>query len=450
MMPSIPLKNWSTRLRKSRIAENVAALFGTQIATYMFPLMMVPYLARVLGPFHYGIVAFAQALGLYLSMIVDFGFQFSASRRIARVREDEEQVADIVAAVLGAKGILGGFCLFCVFLLQSFNHSFQQDSIILWFGALSGIGQGLSMLWFYQGLEKMRTPALAEVAGKAIVCLGVFSLVHQPKDAWFVLALQCVCYAGVSAFQMKMTYRRVRFQWPTWKAVWQSMRDSAAMFLFRSSVSLYTTANALILGAISTPLAVGFYSGAERLIKALLGLMNPVSQSLYPRISRLVVTDTTKAVSLTRISLSVMTLAGSLLGIAVAAAAPLLIRVLLGPGYEQSVPVLRILALLLPAIAASTVLGIQWMLPLGMDGAYNVIVVSAGLVNVGLAFCWAPHWQQTGMAWAVVVTEYLVLIAICAILAKRKLAPLSTSALLPYRLQQQFTAAASPQVGGER
>lgn len=436
--PLTPALNWRTRILRSRITENIAALFGTQMAAYIFPLATVPYLARVLGPLHWGMVAFAQALGLYLSMVVDFGFQLSATRRIARVRDEHDQVADVVAGVLGAKGILAVFCLLAVLVMQNVSKVFQQESLILWAGAISGVGQGFSMLWYYQGLERMKHPASADVVGKAVACVGIFLLVHKPQDAWKVLTLQCVCFWGVAAFQTGLTYRQVRFRWPTLALTWQSMRDSAAMFLFRSSVSLYTTANALILGAISTPLAVGFYSGAERLVKGLSGLTYPVSQSLYPRISRLVVTDAKRAIWLTRVSLGVMTLGGTLLCAGSCLAAPLIVRILLGRGYEEAIPVLRILSLLLPATAVSTVLGIQWMLPLGMDGLYNTIVISAGLLNVGLAVMWASQFQQIGMAWAVVVTEGLVMVAVFAVLSHRKLNPFSNSPSLPVQIAERF------------
>jgi PST family polysaccharide transporter len=438
---SLSTASWRGRILKSRITENIAALFGTQVAAYIFPLATVPYLARVLGPQNWGMVAFAQALGLYLSMVVDFGFQLSATRRIARVRDDQEQVVGVVSGVLGAKGILSLACIIVLFLLQRFSQVFQQDSFILWAGAISGIGQGFSMLWFYQGLERIRPAAAVDATGKAAACVGIFLCVHRPADGWKVLALQCLCFWSVAAFQMGMTYRQVAFRWPTAQLTRLSMRDSAAMFLFRSSVSLYTTANALILGAIAAPLAVGFYSGAERVIKALSNLVTPVSQSLFPRISRLVATDAKRAIWLTRVSLGVMTLCGALLCGVVFAAAPLIVRILLGHGYENAIPVLRILSLLLPITAVSTVLGIQWMLPLGMDGVYNVIVISAGLLNVGLAVLWASQFQQTGMAWAVVVTESMVTLAVAAVLAMRNMSPLSNSAALPLEIAERFARA---------
>jgi PST family polysaccharide transporter len=413
-------------------------MFGTQIATYAFPLATIPYLARVLGPVHWGMVAFAQALGLYLSMVVEFGFNLSATRRVARARDDKQQIEEIVAGVMGAKVLLAGASLAIVLVLQYSLKSFQQYGIIFWAGALSGIGQGFSMLWYFQGMERMKTPAAMDVLGKSAAAAGIFLFVHSQADAWRVLGLQCICYGAVSAILLFIAYREVRFTWPTTETVIRSLRDSAAMFLFRSSVSLYTTANALILGALSTPTAVGFYSGAEKLVKAMFNLLTPLTQALFPRLSRLLTTDRDRAVLLARLSLLVMTLSGTVLCVGTLIAAPLITRVVLGPGYESAVPVMRVLALLLPAIAVSTVLGMQWMLPLGMDAVYNKIIISAGVLNLLLASLLARRWQQMGMAWSVVLSEYLVTIAVCIVLVRRRISPFSEASNLRFRLQEHI------------
>ncbi len=80
---------WFRRLGTSTLAHNIVALYATQIGAYLFPLAVIPYLSRVLGPFHWGLVAFAQAVGLYVTLLIDFGFTLSATRRVARFRTDK-------------------------------------------------------------------------------------------------------------------------------------------------------------------------------------------------------------------------------------------------------------------------------------------------------------------------------------------------------------------------
>ena len=443
--------SWWKRVRRSRLTQNFAAMFGTQLATYAFPLATIPYLARVLGPGSWGAVALAQSLGLYLSMVVEFGFNLSATRRIARLEssdtgdraDDNEQLAGIAAGVMGAKVLLAVLCLFLVVALQHTVRSLASLHAILWAGALSGIGQGFSMLWYFQGRERMKLPASVEVTAKAMAAASIFVLVHGKGDAWKVLGAQCVCYWGSSLVLLVIAYREIRFRLPTLASTREAMRASAAMFLFRSSVSLYTTANALVLGALSTPIAVGFYSGAEKLVKAMMNLLTPWTQTLFPRLSRLLASDRSRAVWLARVSLFAVTGISLVLCVATILLAPWIIRIVLGPGFEPAVPVLRLLALLFPAVGVSTVLGMQWMLPLGMDAAYNKIILTAGLLNLALAAVLARRWQQVGMAGAVVCSEYVVMFAVCLVLIRQRVSPFTEPAVLATQLELQLAGVIS-------
>ena len=104
---------------------------------------------------------------------------------------------------------------------------------------------------------------------------------------------------------------------------------------------------------------------------------------------------------------------------------PLLVKLLLGPGFDQSVPVLRLMAVLPPFIAASNLLGIQWMLPLRMDHEFNGIILAAGALNLVLAFVLARPFQQTGMALSMIAAEAFVTAAMLAVLRYRRLDPWS-------------------------
>lgn len=428
------------KVSRSPILHNAVALYGTQAATYLFPLAVVPFLARVLGPSYLGLVALSQAVGFYLSMIVDFGFQLSATRRVSRIRDDRDQLAILLAGVMGAKLLLAIAAVVIFLGLKCVAHPFGEHGLILWAGASSGIVQGFSMLWYYQGLERMRTSAAIDVGGRAATALGVFLLVRTAEDAWKVLALQCISSLAVSTTLLVMAHRHIPFRRPTLLGAWSALRESAAMFLFRGAVSLYTTANTLVLGAFAGPTSVSYYSSAEKLTRVLFSLLGPVSQTLFPRLSRLITTDPKKAIRLARLSLGFMVLCSLLLCAAVFASAPLLVRIALGHGYEEVVPVLRILCLLLPTIAANTVLGIQWMLPLGMDKLFNSITILGGILNLTIALCCAPRWHHVGMAWSVVVTELVVTISMYASLKWRELSPLSNEIRLQISIAELLSS----------
>ena len=45
---------------------------------------LVPYLLRTLGPANYGAIAFMQGIAAYYNLFIDFGFNLTAPRKLAR------------------------------------------------------------------------------------------------------------------------------------------------------------------------------------------------------------------------------------------------------------------------------------------------------------------------------------------------------------------------------
>jgi PST family polysaccharide transporter len=418
-------KTRSFELLRHKLVQNALSLYGVQIATYVIPLVTIPYLARVLGVAGWGLVAIAQGFGSYVGILGEYGFSLSATREIARHREDRGKLANIFAGVLGAKMVLVAASFPLAILAGRWVPIFREHPALLWAGMFWAMAQGFSVMWYFQGLERMRLVAALDISAKALATVGVFLIVKRPEDGWRVLVLQGCGFLLSSVIGLGMAYREVPFRLPSWTAVWESLRMGWSMFLFRSSVSLYTAGNAFILGLFVSPEFVGYYAGAEKISRAFLGILNPISQTLYPRLSHLVSHAQDRAARLARISIGVMGAAGTAIGIIVFLSAPVIVRMVLGPHFGPSVPVLRLLALLVPLVAFGNVLGIQWMLPLGMDRAFNKIILAAGFINLVLALVLAPAYTDMGMAWAVVLAETFVTVTMYLVLRSKNLDPLT-------------------------
>src|SRR5271156_4405241 len=101
----------SKRLRRRGFIHNVIALYGVQACTYALPLLTFPYLARVLGPSGWGVVVFAQAIGMVIASVVEYGFDISASRETSRQRDEPQRLSALISGVLGAKVLLAMVCI---------------------------------------------------------------------------------------------------------------------------------------------------------------------------------------------------------------------------------------------------------------------------------------------------------------------------------------------------
>lgn len=392
-------------LFRRRLAQTVLALYVVQAATYLVPFVTVPYVARVLGPSEWGRLAVAQAIGSYVMIVVEFGFALSGTREVARHRADRLAVAEVFSSIMAAKVALTVAASLIVLTVAHFVPMLGGYSLLLAMALVWAIARGFSLMWFFQGLERVRFAATMEVVGAALASGAIFVVVRTAADGWKVLLCQAAGSALSFLVLSAVVWKEFPLRWPRLRAVWQGLAMGGSMFIFRSAVSLYTIGNALILSLFVPPQIVGYYAGAEKISKAIVNMMQPVTQAVFPRVSHLVQHAREDAERLIRLSALVMGLGGVLVGGVCFAFAPLLVHLILGSQFGPAIIVLRILSLLPPLIALSNVLGIQWMIPLGMDHAFNKIIIAAGVFNVALAFLLAPRFQDIGMAVAVVIAE---------------------------------------------
>lgn len=396
--------------------QDAIALYGARAVGLAAPLVVLPYLARRLGPEVFGAVIFAQAYALWLGLLVDYGFQLSGTRAVARSRADRARLAALVGDVLAAKLLLAGLAAVVTVAVGAAVTIARAYPHLLWLAWLAAVAQAMSPLWCFQGLETLRVPAVLEALARGATAVLVFVLVSGPGDGWAVLALQAAATGAASVIGWGLLVRQTAVGPLSLSGARSALAMGRSMFVFTAGVSVYTTANSVILGLFAPPAAVAAFGGSERLVRGALSVLSPVSQVLYPRIAALVEQDRARAAAVARMSLWLMGAAGTLLAASLAVFAPAWVRLFFGPGYQDAVPLLRTLAVLVPLVAISNVLGIQWMLPLGMDRSFNAITIGAGLFNIALAPAVILAFGSLGLAWTVVATETLVTLAMWAVL----------------------------------
>lgn len=411
-------RSFLRRMRESVLARNAAALYAAHVIGLVMPLIAIPYLARVLRPEGWGLVVFAQSFAAWLALVLEYGFYLSGTRKLAPVRDDPEAAATIVAEVQAAKSLLlGAITLMAVAALAV--PAFRRNPEYLVWAWLAAVAQGYSPFWYFLAVERVRAVALTEAASKVAVTAGIFLIIREPSDGWIALALQAVAGLAWTALATRWLYREVELRGAGLRAATSTLREAAGIFTFRASTGLYITANSFILGLIAAPQVVAYFGGAERIIRGAINLIHPATQVVYPRVSNLVERDPAGAGRLLRLSLLMVGGFGLAIGVGAIVGAPWLIGVLLGPGYEAAVPVLRALGLLPPIIALGTVIGIQWALPMGHERIYYRAVIAAAILNVTLAVLLVTRYGAMGMAASVIAAECLVLAVLLVLAWKR-------------------------------
>jgi len=411
---------------RSGIGRNIVSLYGLQVANYFLPLITVPYLVRVLGPEKFGVVAFAQSLVALLAVVINFGFDWSATRSISVHRASRAEVNRIASTVWVAKSLLCAGGSLILLGLVGFVPKLHDVSVLMLVVYGGAVGSVVSPFWLLQGLERLVPASVMSASASLARVVAIFVFVRKPSDFLLYAAINSLqtIAAAIGAVVFSFKVLGVRIVRPSWGEICRTLKESWTLFLSNSAITLYTTANAFLLGLLTNHTVVGYYSAAERLIRGVSGLLGPVSQAAYPRFSKIAAESTEKALLWGGRMLKFMAASGLLLSLVLFATAGLVVRIVLGPSYEPSVAVLRLLAPVPFLVAISNVLGVQVMFPFRREKAVLLLVTAAGVINLVLAMVLAPAFGARGMALAVLCSEVFVTTSYFAFLWSVGLNPL--------------------------
>lgn len=385
---------------RRRLYENIAALATVQLLSYAAPLVTVPYLVRVLDPAQFGLVSFAQGLVLYFSVITDFGFDFSATRAIAARRHEPGIVSQVFWSTLCAKAILLLGSAVALTLLIVVTPKLRETPRLFAVTFLYVIGTALFPVWLFQGLEQMKLAALVFGTARLLTVPALFLLVRHPQDYVKAAAIQSSVEVTASLLAAPIVWRHIRVRWyrPSRFDIADAFRQGWPLFLSGSALYLCTSSTPVTLGFVSDRIQVGYFSAADKLIKAATSLLSPASQALYPHITAMKVESTFSALQFIRkslISIGLLSLGASLL---IFLLAKPLSRFVLGIEFVESAQVLRWLSPLPLLSGLMSVFGTQTMLVFEMDSTMSRIMSTSAVAGIPLTLALSYVFGAQGAA----------------------------------------------------
>lgn len=419
------IKKYKEKLFKSdtrrRLIENFLSLSVLQIANYILPLITLPYLVRVLGPEKFGLIAFSQAFIGYFMILTDYGFNLSATRDISINRENKDKVSEIFSSVMIIKLALMAISLILMSIIILSFEKFRKDWIVYYLTFGMVVGQVLFPVWFFQGIEKMKYITFLNILAKVIFTVAIFVFVKKASDYLYVPLLNSLGFiiAGILGLWIVFRDFEVSFKFVGLKELKRQLKEGWHIFLSTVAISLYTISNTFILGLFTNNAIVGYFAAAEKIVKAAQGLLGPVSQTIYPYISKLMNESVELGIKFIRKATFIIGGISFGLSLILFIFADSVINILLGPKYYDSVVVLKILAFLPFIIALSNILGIQTMLTLNYKKEFSSILIFASIINIISALIMVPILKHIGISLSVLLSEIFVTISMIHFLNKK-------------------------------
>ena len=392
---------------RKTVLHNFASLSVLQAITYLLPVLILPYLFRVIGPEKFGLIAFAQAFVQYFMILTDYGFSISATKEISLCQHDRAEISKVFSSVMMVKIALAVVSLILLGCIVYFVPKFRDDWMVyvLSFGAV--LGNTLFPVWFFQGTEKMRYIADLNIAGGILTVVFILFSVHGPEDYLMVplIVSSIGLITGLLGQYIAFKHLGVSFRFPGYTSLRGQLTAGWDIFVSIVAINAYTTTRIFAVGLLTNNTVTGFYSIAEKLA----GLcqtfpLSSFSQALFPRLSKIFRRSKSRAFEfMQRIQLITITISLICLPLIFIFAQPI-IKVIFGGNYPETVLSFRLL-LVSVLFISSNAFRVQFLLVCGKTHIYSRIHVMMAMVGLPMIFLLIDSFSYVGAAIATIMIE---------------------------------------------
>lgn len=270
------------------LIENFISYFLFKAIDAVIPLIIIPYLLNVVSEKNYGIYAFAFSLIFYFQNIIQFGFDLSAVRDIALIRDDKKKLAKVYNDTLSAQFYLFLISIFILTVIVLCVPDIRKHYIIYLFFVILLFGELLFPMWFFLGMEKMRFITIVNVISKSLFAVFCFTLIKTESQFIYIALYHSIGFliAGLIAQIFLFKKFGISFKLSNFPDVKQTLKESWSAFLTLSSPTIYYNTSIFLVGSHWPKRFAGVMEIGTK-VSGAFGVVNTIMTNvLYPFLNR--------------------------------------------------------------------------------------------------------------------------------------------------------------------
>ncbi|PST93545.1 flippase [Photobacterium sp. NCIMB 13483] len=402
--------------------KSMISLLFVQGSNYLIPLLTLPYLSRVLGVEGFGKYGLTLSTIQYFVMITDFGFNLSATKKIADVQNDKVKVSIIFYETMIAKIAICLASILTIVVLVSINMD-NVFSSTLYYSIIMLVGTVLLPMWFFQGIEKIPVLSFLMVMTKLVSLPFFFIFVKDSSDIGiaifiqsstnFIVGLFAIFYIIKNKLLVNVKYKDL--------SVYKSIHEASPIFLASFAISLYTMSTTIIISLSSNITEVGLFSAADRLKGAVLGVFFIMGNVIYPRVNKLLATNKNEAYRIIRTTFIIQGILSIAIIIFIYLFNREIVSVFYSEEYKKAGVVLIVLSFTILLAIEATVLGNYILLPHGYNKEYTILPMVIAAIHIPLCFFLSHKYGAIGGASSIVIGEFLSFIILLFVVIRKNL-----------------------------
>lgn len=365
------------------------------LSIMIMPLIITPYIARVLGAENNGLYAFSSTIACYFIMFGKLGLDNYGNRSIAFCREDPEKrsrtfisiyIIQLCTSVLSMVAYWG-----VISLLFQENQQLYRIQFIYVLSVLFDVS------WFFYGMEKFKLTTIRSLISRGVLIVCVFLFVHDESDLNMFTLLMALSFLAEQVMLFSFIFRYIRWTRVKLEEIKVHVIPNLKLFIPLLALSVYNWMDKIMLGFIVDKENVAYYNYAESIINLPKGIITALGTVMLPKLANMVAKKQDDAVraAMGR-SMQFIGFISCALCFGIAAMSPVFVPWFLGPQYTPTILLTLELAIVMIPMSVIDVIQTQYLIPFKLDHIYIRSVVMGAAVNLVLNSALIPVMAASG------------------------------------------------------
>ena len=394
-------------MAKKSIKKNFIYNLSYQILALLTPLVVTPYVSRVLGAESVGFYSYANAMVSYFLLVAVLGTATYGQRAISYVQQNVEERSRAFWEIFIVR-LLTSVITLVAYAVYMFLFVSEEQFLVYLILTLNIVNVIFDISWFMQGLEEFGKTAIRSIIFRILSIVSIFVFVKTEQDLYlYVIFMVAYTVLGNISlwFYLPKYLCKVKGIQP-----FRDIKSILQLFLPAMATQIYTVLDKSMIGWLSEGFSEnGYYEQAEKIVKVALTAVTSLGIVMIPRISK-----TYKEGNIEKVNyymyrsyrfvwmMSIPIMFGFI------AVASTFVPVYYGEGYEKCEPLISIFSVLTVFIGLSNVTGMQYFVPIGKQNILTLTVVIGAVVNFILNLILIPFFSSVGASIASVIAEFCV------------------------------------------
>jgi PST family polysaccharide transporter len=341
--------------------------------------ILVAYLIRVLGENGYGTLTWVDSIVQYFIMLINFGFDLYAAKYVVENKSNPKKLNEIISTIYYIKGILFAFS-FLLLIPLSLNSEINNYINLIFLMLLMGLGEVLTPIWFFQGIEKMKIITIITFFSKLILIGLTFFYVKTSVDiSLYILFLVITNIIwGFLGFFMMRKKASFKFVKVTKVLIKDNLKEGYLFFVGKFSTFIFNLGTLFLIGYLFSK---GQVAGFDITIKIIFVFIIPfevLQQALFPVVVRGLEKKVLQKITIATFIIS------ALFAFFIYLFSDKVITIFGGIEMLKYTFVLKLILILIPIVSLTIIVGNCFMVAKGFYKEYNWSLITSAILFIVL------------------------------------------------------------------